>query len=244
MPLDLVERDPDARTGLAFPAREDGDRPFTFYRDGTADTRLQPGTVTDETLAGVDWVHVGGVTLADDPARTATYALAERARDAGCTVSFDPNARPELWDEFDFADSVDRALALADVVKATPGDLQAAGIEDDDPAGLARTVLERGPNTVLVTLGEDGAVAATTRTALSTDAPETISHDGYDVEAVDPTGAGDAFTAGAITALSEGESLAEALAFAGAVGAAATTARGAMAGLPVRDAVHEVRRRG
>jgi hypothetical protein len=62
-----------------------------------------------------------------------------------------------------------------------------------------------------------------------------------DVEAVDATGAGDAFTAGATAALSEGESLTEALAVATAVGALATTATGAMAALPDRAAVGELR---
>ncbi len=51
---------------------------------------------------------------------------------------------------------------------------------------------------------------------------------------VDTTGAGDAFTAGAIAALDGGESLAAALRFANAVGARATTAQGAMAALPTR----------
>jgi fructokinase len=51
---------------------------------------------------------------------------------------------------------------------------------------------------------------------------------------VDTTGAGDAFTAGAIAALAGGESLAEALAFGNAVAAVTTTRTGAMTALPTR----------
>jgi fructokinase len=247
VPTDLVTRDPDAKTGLAFVSHDaDAERAFSFYRDGSADTRLEPGRVGDETLAAHDWVHVGGVTLADEPARTATLDLAERASEAGCTVSFDPNARPELWDAFDFGDSCRTAFGLADVVKATPEDLRAAGFEGD-PADLARAVCEHGPHTALITMGGEGALAHATADTPWTDATAgaddagdgrvEVSHAGYAVDVVDTTGAGDAFTAGVIAALSAGESLAEALAFANAVAAVTTTGAGAMTALPTRETV-------
>jgi len=240
VPTDRVERDPDAKTALAFVSHDaEGDRGFTIYRDGTADTRLEPGTVPDTELAALDWVHVGGVTLTDEPARSATYDLAERASAAGCTVSFDPNARPGLWSAFDYTDSVERMLPDVDVLVASREDLAAAGIERDDPGTLCRAVADRGPDTVFVTMGADGAAAVATEAAHW--GPDESRHDGFDVDVVDTTGAGDAFTAGAIAALREGSALAETVAFAGAVGAAATTGRGAMAALPDRDAVRAIR---
>jgi len=46
VPDRFVERDPDAETTLAFVTHdEDADRSFSFYRDGTADTRMRSGTV-------------------------------------------------------------------------------------------------------------------------------------------------------------------------------------------------------
>lgn len=239
VPLDHVERDPAARTTLAFVSLdEDADRSFTFYRDGTADTRLAAENVPDDALETAEWVHVGGVTLADEPARSATIALVERAASVGCTVSFDPNARPELWDEHDFAGSVEELLPAVDVVKATPEDLRAAGVEGSDPTDLARSLCDRGPHTALLTLGSEGALAHATPPAPWAG---TASHPGYPVEAVDTTGAGDAFTAGAIAALSEGESLQETLTFASAIAAVTTTRLGAMAALPDREAVERFR---
>ena len=239
IPARFVECDADARTTLAF-VSESG---FSFYRDGTADTRFERGTVPDDALDAVDWVHVGGVTLASEPARSATTDLAERAREHGCTVSFDPNARPELWpDEGTFEEAVEGMLPLVDVVKATPGDLASMGLEGS-PEDLAGALCGRGPHTALLTLGSEGSYALATD-----DAPwagngtgtRSARHRGYEVDAVDPTGAGDAFTAGAIAALSEGNSLADALAFANAVAGLATTATGAMTALPDRAAVAEL----
>ncbi len=241
---EYVVRDSDAQTTLAFVSHgEDADREFSFYRDGTADTRMEPGYVSDDALESIGWVHVGGVTLTDDPSREATLDLAARAREAGATVSFDPNARPELWAKSDrsFAEAVDDAFELTSVVKATPEDLHEAGFEGDVPE-LARSICECGPHTALITLGGEGAYAYATPDTPWTDG-ETVEarHEGYPVDPVDTTGAGDAFTAGAIAALSDGRELGEALAFGNAVAATTTTAAGAMTALPSRDDVRTFR---
>ena len=62
------------------------------------------------------------------------------------------------------------------------------------------------------------------------------------VEAVDTTGAGDAFTAALTLALIEGRPLAKALRFACAAGAAATQRSGAQPSLPTRDEVLRILR--
>jgi fructokinase len=233
-----VEVDPTAKTGLAFVSLgEEADREFSFHRHESADTRLQPGTVDDEVLADVEWVHVGGVTLADEPGRAATLDLVERAGAHGATVSFDPNARPELWasDEFSFVETVEDVLARVDVLKASPDDLAEAGIAFDDPEETATALLDRGPHTVFLTLGGEGSFAAATAEAPWAEGRESTFHDGYTVDPVDTTGAGDAFIAGAIAALVDGAPLGEALGFANAVAAVTTTAPGAMTALPTRD---------
>ncbi|MDR5672982.1 Sugar kinase, ribokinase family [Halalkaliarchaeum sp. AArc-CO] len=255
IPDELVEIDPRAKTGLAFVSLDpDADRAFSFHRDRSADTRLQSGRIDDERLEGTDWLHAGGVTLADDPGREATFDILERAGGTDTTVSFDPNARPELWDEYDFADSVDRAFGLADVVKTSREDLEAAGYDCElDDEQLVRSVADDGPHTVFLTLGSAGAVAYATPDAPWFDdahrpgdgersADAVVRHDGYPVDAVDTTGAGDGFFAGAIAALSNDEPLPMALEFAGAVAAVTTTEPGAMTALPTRKEVAAFRK--
>ena len=239
IPERFVERDAEAATTLAFVSgAEEGPR-FSFYRDGTADTRFEDGTVPDDTLESTPWVHAGGVTLADEPARSATLDLLDRAADADCTVSFDPNVRPELWaNEAELATICGWAIEETDVLIATPEELRTLGYEGEDPAALATAVTTDGPHAVVMTMGEAGAKA------LSTDAAPwgqaTASHGGYEVDDVDDTGAGDAFSAGLIDALARAAaredpsvaSLEDALAFANAVAAMSTTERGAMEALP------------
>lgn len=220
IPTTLVERDPSAPTGLAVVSLDaDADREFVLYLDGTASTRLQPGRVADERLAAVDWLHVGGVELAHEPARSAVLDLLDRAP-PDTTVSFDPNARPQLWTEFDYAESVAAVLPAVDVLVASPEDLAPAGYEGA-PRDLARTLTDAtwgtatpdtetdavgssldgtGPHTVAITRGDAGAVAHATESAPW--GPATTSHEGLAVDPVDTTGAGDAFTAGLIASLS------------------------------------------
>lgn len=236
LPERYVERDPEAKTTLAFVTHDEaGDRSFTFYREGTADTRLEPGRVGDATLADLEWVHAGGLALASEPARSATRDLIERAAGWGRTVSFDPNARPELWEsEEAFAREVREVLPVVDVLKATVRELDALGFDGETAGKRARDALEYGPHTVLLTRGGEGALALARADAPWADGTERAVHPGFDVEVADTTGAGDAFLAGAIDALVRGEGLDGCLTFANAVAARATTASGAMTALPDR----------
>ena len=238
VPDRFIERDPDAKTTLAFVSEAPGDGPrFTFYRDRTADTRLQPGRVPDEALDPVEWVVVGGVPLASDPSRSAVFDLVERARERECTVVFDPNPRPELWPDADFETQVRRLLPLVDVVKVAGEELTAAGFAAD-AAAMANELHDLGVHTVFRTAGEAGSTGSATAEAPW--GPATVSHPGYEVDAVDTTGAGDAFTAGVVATLAGGErDLAAVLARANAVAAASTTRAGGMTELPDPEGVRQ-----
>jgi len=82
-----------------------------------------------------------------------------------------------------------------------------------------------------ITRGRDGCVLVSER--------EIVSCPSFAVDAVDPTGAGDAFTAGLIYGLLERLPLPELGRFANAVGALATRRLGARSALPTRDEVLE-----
>ena len=236
VPDDLIITDPDARTTLALVTHdEEGDRSFSFYREGGADTRLATGTVGEGVLDGVSWVHTSGVPLSGEPSRSALLDLAARASEYA-TVSFDPNWRPELWQSpHEYRAVVRGALEYVDVVTASPEDLTAAGFDREDPGATARAVTDHGPHTVLVTLGGDGALCYGTEASPFAGLSR---HEGYEVEVVDTTGAGDVFLAGFIAAVTSGVRDGErALAVANAAGAAATTERGAVTALTGLDEV-------
>ncbi|MFD7402572.1 ribokinase [Streptomyces sp. NPDC059866] len=94
----------------------------------------------------------------------------------------------------------------------------------DDPADWARILLARGPRSVVVTLGAEGSLVASAEGVTRVPSMK--------VDAVDTTGAGDAFTAALAWKLGAGASLAEAAAYAARVGAAAVTKQGAQESFP------------
>ncbi|MEE1756840.1 ribokinase [Streptomyces sp. SP18CS02] len=99
------------------------------------------------------------------------------------------------------------------------------------PEDWARALLARGPRSVVVTLGAEGALVADRRTGCATriTSPQ--------VTAVDTTGAGDAFTAALAWRLGRGDDLTAAAAFAARVGAAAVTRDGAQESFPTAQEV-------
>ncbi|MFE2042664.1 ribokinase [Streptomyces sp. NPDC059477] len=99
----------------------------------------------------------------------------------------------------------------------------------DSPADWARSLLAKGPRSVVVTLGSEGALVAT--------GEEVAQVASVKVDAVDTTGAGDAFTAALAWRLGRGESLVEAASYAARVGAAAVTRAGAQESYPTAEEV-------
>lgn len=98
--------------------------------------------------------------------------------------------------------------------------------------GGAETIIERGADTVVVTRGGDGVDVV--------DAGGTTHHDAFAVTALDTTGAGDAFCGALAARLAAGDDPADAVRFATAAGALATTASGAVPSLPHADAVRRL----
>jgi ribokinase len=155
----------------------------------------------------------------------AAIAAAKAARARGVTVIVDPApARRDL--PADFFTSVD---------VLTPNQVESSQLTGmpvtDIPTATkaARQLVKQGIGTVIVKLGEQGAVVAT--------ADDTFHQPPLPVKAVDTVAAGDAFNGGLAVALAEGMALAEAAQFATAVAAASVMVPGAQASMPERSRV-------
>ncbi|MCX5263658.1 ribokinase [Streptomyces sp. NBC_00199] len=105
-----------------------------------------------------------------------------------------------------------------------------AGDAASDPEDWARLLLAKGPRSVVVTLGAQGALVASADGGVQRVAP-------VKVDAVDTTGAGDAFTAALAWRLGRGASLAEAADYAARVGAVSVTRKGAQESFPTAEEV-------
>ncbi|WP_205599267.1 aminoimidazole riboside kinase [Aeromonas rivipollensis] len=224
-----LTQDPAHRTSTVLVELDEaGERSFTFMVRPSADQFLEPADLP--RFEAGQWLLSCSIALANEPVRSSCLQAMATIKEAGGRVCFDPNLRPEVWGKpAEMLPQVSAAIALADVVKLSVEELQLLSGEDDLLAGLATL---SGPALVLVTRGAAGVVAR-----LDGDLLEWV---GPKVTPLDTTGAGDAFVAGLLAALAEGErlpalsELPAILAQAHGCGALATTAKGAMTALPTR----------
>lgn len=214
-----------------------GDRTFSFANERSpADKGLRPGQLPLEMIRGARALHAGGGTVAKAPIRAATLRACRVASEAGRFVSFDLNVRPSLFDRpAEMREQLLAGCAEATLVKCSLQDLDAlreVGIEERD-------LLEGSPSALVVTLGERGCRWRLRDGSAGASQSPTV-------RIVDTTGAGDAFMAALLVALSGGDfaltatSLAGATAFACAAGAHACTLEGAIPSLPRRQQVDAV----
>lgn len=229
--------DRSARTGLAFVSlTADGDRDFAFWRNPSADMLLGVDELPVAAIQGAKAFHFGSITLIQEPSRGATLEAVRLARQAKALISYDPNLRLSLWPSADAARvGMLEGLPYADFVKVAEEELEFIFGSADIEAGIAR-IREAGAALVAVTRGAEGSVLS--------DGTTTVEHPGYRVDTVDTTGAGDGFVGAVLdTLVRRGgirgfapEELERLSRFANAVGALATTAKGAIPAMPTREA--------
>lgn len=183
------------RTSLAIVSSDGpgGGDEWDFRVDGTADWQW-----TDDELSGVldgDVValHAGSLAVTVGPGDAAVRRLLCRAAHVA-TVSYDPNCRPLLMGEpAAVAPKIRECIAVADIVKASADDL--AWLEPGRPVeDVAVEWLALGPALVVVTLGADGALAASLRSGV-------VRLPSIAVDVVDTVGAGDSFMSALIAGL-------------------------------------------
>jgi sugar/nucleoside kinase (ribokinase family) len=223
-------RDPEAPTGLILFEQRIGDLTrVQYHRKGSAGSRFGPGDLTGALSAGARVLHLTGVTAAlGDRPLAAVRAAAEHAADAGWTLSLDVNHRARLWTAAEAARVLAPLARRVHVLIGSAEEILLAGEapDDTDVAGTARELVRQGVREVVVKRGASGASAYTADGEWSAPA--------HTVRVVDPIGAGDAFTAGYLSALLDGEDIPRRLVRANAVGAYAVATSGDWEGLPDR----------
>jgi sulfofructose kinase len=211
---DLVIRDVENRFAVILVDETTGNRIVLWDRDDRL--RLRAQELPTAALAATAVVHV------DDVDDEVAVRAARLARDAGALVTSDIDRVTERTDEL--AAAVTHAIFAAHVPPLLAG--------TDDLESALRTLHNRFGNVVVVTMGEEGAMAF--------DGRRIHREPAFRVHAVDTTGAGDVFRGGFIYALVQGEPLDQALRTANAAAAVSCTRLGALNGVPSLDEVREL----
>lgn len=225
-----VVSDAAQRTGFMLKGRttDGSDPPIEYHRAGSAASRMGEADVDADWLRSARHLHATGVFAA---VSASTLEASRKSiwlmREAGRTVSFDPNLRPTLWASTELMRHTINGLAEhADWV--LPGLEEGRLLTGEiTPEAVARFYRQRGARLVVVKLGPEGAYF---------DGENGCGQvAGFPVEKiVDTVGAGDGFAVGVVSALLENKAVADAVKRGAWIGARAVQVLGDTEGLPTR----------
>ncbi len=225
--------DKEIHTTLAFVHTfPDGDREFSFYRKPGADMMLTEDEVDYDLIRQSRIFHFGTLSMTDEPVRSATKKALEVAKEAGCLITFDPNLRPPLWNSLDDAKKqMEYGFQYCDMLKISDNEIQFVSGKEDYDEGIRYLQDKYNIPLIFLTMGKDGSRAYYKDIR--------VERKGFQVKAIETTGAGDTFCGcsihGLLTHGLEGlteENLGDMLTYANAGAALITMKKGAIRSMP------------
>ena len=225
--------DKEIHTTLAFVHTfPDGDREFSFYRKPGADMMLTEDEVDYDLIRQSRIFHFGTLSMTDEPVRSATKKALEVAKEAGCLITFDPNLRPPLWNSLDDAKKqMEYGFQYCDMLKISDNEIQFVSGKEDYDEGIRYLRDKYNIPLIFLTMGKDGSRAYYKDMR--------VERKGFQVKAIETTGAGDTFCGcsihGLLTHGLEGlteENLGDMLTYANAGAALITMKKGAIRSMP------------
>ncbi|MCQ9162583.1 MULTISPECIES: ribokinase [unclassified Arthrobacter] len=217
----------DGPTGVAVISVEDSGENSIIISAGAN------GTLSPDAMAPALFDGAGVVCLCLEVPLETVRAAAQAGHDAGATVLLNLSPYAPVGDAL--AHLTDVLLVNAHEASAFLGGpaMPAADAPESDWLDAAAHFAGRGLAQVLVTLGSDGSVVldSTNRAHPVVRIAPTV------VDAVDTTGAGDAFTGAVAARLAAGDSLADAARYASVAAALAATRKGTQTAYPNAEEV-------
>lgn len=218
-----ISRDPDYPTGSAFVRyRADGSRDFIYNINTSAACRFGWTANVEALVNRCGHLHVMGSALSMPGAWAVIEQAAKVITARGGSLSLDPNLRKELKYDDQTEARFAKLVRMSDLLLPSGEELENAAGVDGEVAAVTR-LFELGVKEIVLKRGGDGA------TCFQSDGTNT-SAAAFDVEEVDPTGAGDCFGGAYVTCRRLGMSVVEALTYGCAAGARNVTVSGPMEG--------------
>jgi 5-dehydro-2-deoxygluconokinase len=189
-----------SRNSLAIVETRSEDCQSVIYRNGAADFQLSTSHVDQVVLDPFGALIVTGTCLALEPSRGAVFNLMNRANLAGLSVVLDIDYRPYSWGSRVEASKIGRQAAdLSNIIVGNNEefDLLAGKLG----AGLALAGQYVDDKIAIHKMGERGSITFSENGSFETPV--------FNVTALKPTGAGDAFLGAFCVSFAEGHDLRE-----------------------------------
>ena len=198
-----------------------------LYRNNSCDLQLEKDDIEKINFQDYSAVFISGTALSSNPSREAVFHASQKASSQNIPLIIDLDYRPYNWESDQIkSDIYTKIMSEMDIIIGN--DLE-FDIANNSPDGfqLTKHFIKEKPSIIVYKMGEKGSRVFTKE--------KEFEFGIFKVDAIKPTGAGDAFNGGFISSLYQGFSLEESIKRGSANAALVVTKVGCSSAMPNND---------
>ena len=201
------------------------DHQSIIYRNGAADLEMNSEDVNKPDYSKFSSVIVTGTSLAAEPSRSATLEALTIAKTNNLPIILDIDYRPYTWRSAEEASTIYlKAATASDIVVGNDDEFAVMAGDYQEGIHLAKRLSESTASIVIYKMGEKGSITFSEGKKIMTGI--------FEVDALKPTGAGDAFMGVFISSLLKKKSIKDSVIYSSAAAAMVVTRVGCSPAMP------------
>ena len=195
-----------------------------LYRNNSCDLQLDKEDIDKINFQDYSAVFISGTALSSSPSREAVFYASEKASALNIPLIIDMDYRPYNWESDEIKSNIyKKIMKEMDIIIGNDLEFNIAN-NSTDGLQLAKDFIKEKPSIIIYKMGEKGSQVFTKEKELSFGI--------FKVEAIKPTGAGDAFNGGFISSFLQGFSLEDSIKRGSANAAIVVTKVGCSSAMP------------
>ena len=195
-----------------------------LYRNNPCDLQLDKEDIDKINFQDYSAVFISGTALSSSPSREAVFYASEKASAMSIPLIMDMDYRPYNWESDEIKSNIyKKIMKEMDIIIGNDLEFNIAN-NSNDGLQLAKDFIKEKPSIIIYKMGEKGSKVLTEE--------KDLSFGIFKVEAIKPTGAGDAFNGGFISSFLQGFSLEDSIKRGSANAAIVVTKVGCSSAMP------------
>ena len=195
-----------------------------LYRNNSCDLQLDKEDIDKINFQDYSAVFISGTALSSSPSREAVFYASDKASAMSIPLIMDMDYRPYNWESDEIKSNIyKKIMKEMDIIIGNDLEFNIAN-NSTDGLQLAKDFIKEKPSIIIYKMGEKGSKVLTEEKELSFGI--------FKVEAIKPTGAGDAFNGGFISSFLQGFSLEDSIKRGSANAAIVVTKVGCSSAMP------------
>ena len=195
-----------------------------LYRNNSCDLQLDKDDIDKINFQDYSAVFISGTALSSSPSREAVFYASEKTSELNIPLIMDMDYRPYNWESDEIKSNIyKKIMKEMDIIIGNDLEFNIAN-NSNDGLQLAKDFIKEKPSIIIYKMGEKGSKVFTKEKELSFGI--------FKVEAIKPTGAGDAFNGGFISSFLQGFSLEDSIKRGSANAAIVVTKVGCSSAMP------------